>query len=293
MEHLLLCNFVRPGKILNRGSAIQPFGLDKALRVTSIRPSGTIPKCVCMLPVGAMKDHRNQQPGLDRLGDDFEFMAGSKGIKMQYGGRGQRYSFHRSELIFRRIQLQRETSGVTKVRFETLRFESEAEVLQGSIRPSVQGNKKKNEDDRKRPAVSRRTGSRSRITLGRKEQDEEVVRFVLDEIESVPHLEALLLMWRSRPQKWTVEALGERLYLSGEAVEVLLADLSRRKLIAAEPESSAYSYEPGSPEKNNLITRLDETYRHQLVRISQLIHSKPSASLRDFARAFRFTKKDE
>jgi len=35
---------------------------------------------------------------------------------------------------------------------------------------------------------------------------------------------------------------------------------------------------------------VDETYRREVVRVSTLIHSKPSSPVRDFARAFRFTK---
>jgi hypothetical protein len=36
--------------------------------------------------------------------------------------------------------------------------------------------------------------------------------------------------------------------------------------------------------------RTEAVYRRQIVRISTLIHSKPSSAVRDFARAFRFTK---
>jgi len=123
--------------------------------------------------------------------------------------------------------------------------------------------------------------------------DSDVVEFILDEIESVPHLEALLLIRNTRPQKWTTDALKKRLYLSGDAVEHLLGDLTRRKLLTFDPSGAGCFYEPASPEKDNLIARVDEIYRHQVVRVSQLIHSKPPAALRDFARAFRFTKKDE
>ena len=61
--------------------------------------------------------------------------------------------------------------------------------------------------------------------------EEKVYTFVLDQIETVPHLEALLLLWNSRPQPWTVENLSKRLYVSTEIVDVLLDDLVRRGLI--------------------------------------------------------------
>ncbi len=121
--------------------------------------------------------------------------------------------------------------------------------------------------------------------------DAAVIQFILDEIESVPHLEALLLLRNSRPQKWTVENLSKRLYISREGVRILLDDLVRRKLLLVDSADSTYYY-AASDERDRLIGRVDETYRHQLVRVSQLIHSKPSAAVRDFARAFRFTKEE-
>lgn len=122
--------------------------------------------------------------------------------------------------------------------------------------------------------------------------DAAVVQFILDEIESVPHLEALLLIRSSRPRKWTVEDLSKRLYISREGVRILLDDLIRRKLALFDAPSSTYSY-AASEDRDRVIRSLDEIYRRQVVRVSQLIHSKPSAAVRDFARAFRFTKKDE
>ena len=57
------------------------------------------------------------------------------------------------------------------------------------------------------------------------QRESEVYRFILEHIESVPHLEALTLLWNGRPQPWTVENLAQRLYVSEEMVESLLQDL--------------------------------------------------------------------
>jgi predicted ArsR family transcriptional regulator len=119
--------------------------------------------------------------------------------------------------------------------------------------------------------------------------DAAAIQFILDQIESVPHLEALLLIRNSRPQKWSVEDLSKRLYISREAVRILLDDLIRRKLLALDSAASTYYY-AASDEQDRLIGLVDDIYRRQLVRVTQLIHSKPSAAVRDFARAFRFTK---
>jgi len=131
------------------------------------------------------------------------------------------------------------------------------------------------------------------MTSDQDNTDAAVIRFIIDQIESVPHLEALLLLRDTRPQKWTISDLSKRLYISREAARGLLDDLVRRNLIHRDSEASTYFYAAASEDQDQLLGLVDETYRRQLVRISQLIHSKPSAAVRDFARAFRFTKKEE
>ena len=121
--------------------------------------------------------------------------------------------------------------------------------------------------------------------------DSEVYQFIFDQIESVPHLEALLLLWNSRPQPWTIANLSRRLYISEEEVKTLLQDLVQRNLISFVPgPSEGYRYESAAAERDHLIAAVDSTYRREVVRISTMIHSKPSPSVRDFARAFRLTK---
>lgn len=120
--------------------------------------------------------------------------------------------------------------------------------------------------------------------------EEQVIRFVLNEIETVPHLEALLLIWKNRPARWSLENLRERLFVNANALNDIVHDLERRGLIRVENENEQYWYEPGSVEKDALIQAVDETYRRDLVRISNLIHSKASTPVREFARAFKFTK---
>jgi len=124
--------------------------------------------------------------------------------------------------------------------------------------------------------------------------DSDVVKFVLDEIDSVPHLEALLLLWNSRPALWTPEELAHRLYVKPDVVRSLLQDLVRQGLIGVgQNPDERYRYTPVSDERDRLIGRLDATYRREVVRVSTMIHSKPSSAIRDFARAFRFTKERE
>ena len=121
-----------------------------------------------------------------------------------------------------------------------------------------------------------------------------VDQFVLDEIDSVPHLEALLLLWSQRPKKWSADEMGKALYVESAFAEGILKDLSQRKLATGHQESSdTYSYDAASEGKNELVQALDTIYRREIVRISRMIHAKGSAAVREFAKAFRFTKDRE
>jgi hypothetical protein len=120
-----------------------------------------------------------------------------------------------------------------------------------------------------------------------------VDRFILEQIDSVPHLEALLLIWNWRPKEWTSEEMAERLFLEPAAARDILDHLSRGKLIAASASTpKKYGY-LGDPEHDRLLMAVDLTYRRELIRVSRLIHSKGSPAVRAFARAFRIKKDDE
>jgi predicted ArsR family transcriptional regulator len=136
--------------------------------------------------------------------------------------------------------------------------------------------------------------------LGRLAMDEEtrisksVDEFIAREMDTVPHLEALLLLWSSRPKLWSVDDMAALLYISGGEARGILQNLVRRKLVRAERgQVEAYGYisEPG--ERDELIAAVERTYGRELIRISRMIHAKASPGVRDFADAFRFTKDKE
>jgi hypothetical protein len=120
----------------------------------------------------------------------------------------------------------------------------------------------------------------------------EIDEFILREMDSVPHLEALLLLWNSRPKVWSAEEMAGALYVqAGEAREILQG-LTRRRL-AERGAGDVFGYWGNAGEKDALIEALDAVYRRDLVRISRMIHAKASPGVRDFADAFRFTKDKE
>ena len=116
---------------------------------------------------------------------------------------------------------------------------------------------------------------------------ESVDVFVLDEIDSVPHLEALLLLWNSRPQEWSFEAMASALYLPLDAARDVIGNLERRGFVSL-TDDHHFLYR--SSDRDPLVELVEKTYRREVVRISNMIHSKPASSLREFARAFRLKK---
>lgn len=84
--------------------------------------------------------------------------------------------------------------------------------------------------------------------------------------------------------------MAELLFLAPETVKGILDDLVRHGLIATVPGvNETYCYD-SEADRDRLMAAVDTTYRRELIRVSRLIHSKPSAAVREFARAFRLKK---
>lgn len=117
----------------------------------------------------------------------------------------------------------------------------------------------------------------------------ELRRFVLAKIDSVPMLEALLLL-RSRAGGWTPRELAERLYLAEPRVDALLRALCRAGL--ARSEAGQVHYAPGPPHVAATVDELASVYSRHVVRVTELIHSRVDRKAHDFADAFNL-RRDE
>jgi hypothetical protein len=118
---------------------------------------------------------------------------------------------------------------------------------------------------------------------------EEVLRFIERRIDSVPHLESLLLLWENPSVAWSDADIAARVYVSREQGQAVLRDLARHGLIAAvgeAPERYAYN---SAWDESQLMSKVATAYRGHLVFLAGLIHQKSgSKAVRDFARAFQF-----
>lgn len=120
---------------------------------------------------------------------------------------------------------------------------------------------------------------------------EQIDRFLVDEIDTVPQLEALLLIWKHRPKKWYHSELAKALYISHELAQDVIRHLVQHRLLTQiEGGADCYELRLESEDQEQLLEGLDAVYRRELIRVSTLIHAKASRAVRDFAGAFRFKK---
>jgi hypothetical protein len=129
--------------------------------------------------------------------------------------------------------------------------------------------------------------------MPRVEISSDVLEFINRRIDSVPHLEALLLLWEKSSDTWTEEDISRRVYVSRDKARSILQDLARHGFIVAAAEvSGAYRYEQAWDEAL-LMPRVAASYRKHLIHVSNLIHSKTaSEAVQEFARAFNFKDKE-
>ena len=112
-------------------------------------------------------------------------------------------------------------------------------------------------------------------------------RFILQNIDSVAKLEALLLMRKHAGQDWDPATMSARLYIGLQQATSILQDLSRLSLCRS--ECSGYRYQPGQA-LSELVDRLAETYASQLIPVTNLIHARNPSNLQHFADAFKIWK---
>jgi len=94
-----------------------------------------------------------------------------------------------------------------------------------------------------------------------------VRRLIAESIDSVPELEAILLLREKSARDWTATEAGERLYVSKTVAGYVLATLAERGFFVFDGER--YRYQPASPERAAAIDELAATYARHLVEVTQ------------------------
>lgn len=117
---------------------------------------------------------------------------------------------------------------------------------------------------------------------------EDVKQFIIQHIDSIAHLEGLL-MCRTNPQKaWSAAILARGLFIDESQTVLLLTRLSEQGFMVR--SATGYHYQPKSPELASMVERLAELYKSYLLPITNLIHAKSKTRIQEFADAFRLRK---
>jgi hypothetical protein len=117
---------------------------------------------------------------------------------------------------------------------------------------------------------------------------EEVRRFLLGAIPSVPHLEALLLLHADPARGWDAAGLAERLYLDAGRAAQVLTDLARAGLACA--TADRFRFAPTEASLLSVVDATARTYGRHLVEVAELIHAARDHKAQRFADAFRLRK---
>jgi hypothetical protein len=120
---------------------------------------------------------------------------------------------------------------------------------------------------------------------------DDIRRYVIHRVPSVPYLEAILLLRENRQQVWQSDQVARRLYLGEAEAAKLLARLQEDGIVTEQAgQPGRYHYAPATGELDELLARLASVYAHNLIAISTLIHSKTTGNAQVLADAFVWRK---
>ncbi|HEY8049829.1 MAG TPA: hypothetical protein VIE63_11695 [Ramlibacter sp.] len=119
---------------------------------------------------------------------------------------------------------------------------------------------------------------------------DDVRRFILTSVPSVPYLEGMLLLRAGSTSQWQPADLARRLYITQQKADELLKQLAEAGFVAN--DGQCWRWQP-APEVSELVDRLARIYANELVEVTELIHTREERRARQFADAFRLRRKEE
>jgi hypothetical protein len=121
---------------------------------------------------------------------------------------------------------------------------------------------------------------------------DEVRRFILTSIPSIPYLEALLLLHAGgEPAGWDASRVARRLYVADKQAGELLTALAAAGIASADASAAGvYHYRPATAELSERVNSLAAAYATNLLAVTDLVHSRLDKRAHQFADAFRLRK---
>ena len=121
---------------------------------------------------------------------------------------------------------------------------------------------------------------------------EDLRRFVLTSVPTVPHLEAVLLFHDQPELARSVEDVAHALYVPESAAGSIVAYLCEIGCIVRHGPGpgAAYRFMPRDAAMRAMLARLAAAYRADMIEMTHLIHDTTQKNAQRFADAFKLKK---
>lgn len=120
---------------------------------------------------------------------------------------------------------------------------------------------------------------------------EDLRRFILTSIPSVPFVEAMLILREARGAAVSNELIARRLYMAEKPAADVVRQLREAGVVeAAGTDPVSHRFRPQAPELAAMLEMLAAYYRSNLVDVTDLIHSRTARRAQQFADAFKLRK---
>ena len=120
---------------------------------------------------------------------------------------------------------------------------------------------------------------------------EDLRRFILTSVPSVPFVEALLIVRDARGAAVSNELIAKRLYMAEKAAAEVMQQLRQAGVVEpAGTDPISHRFRPETPELMSMLEMLAAHYRSNLVDVTDLIHSRTARRAQQFADAFKLRK---
>src|SRR4028118_2295311 len=130
--------------------------------------------------------------------------------------------------------------------------------------------------------------------MKRAELPDDVRRFILTSVPSVPYLEAILLLRTEPDAAWEVRRVAGRLYVGEKQAAELLAALTEAGIAGranqedgTQGEAALFRFSPATVELREVLDALAQAYSSNLVGVTDLIHSRIDKRPQPFADALQ------
>lgn len=118
---------------------------------------------------------------------------------------------------------------------------------------------------------------------------EDLRRFILTSVPSVPFVEAMLIFRDAGREPVSIDQLARRLYIGEKPAAEIVEQLRLARIIEPAEGGSGHRYAP-APDLAGMLTQLADCYRSHLLQVTDLIHARTTRMAQKFADAFKLRK---